>query len=63
MLLGIAEVRVRMVVGSGPEGFEKVDLTSNGGEHLVRADPILSGSGTRVKSDIDMVFFLEVMAD
>ena len=63
VLLGTAELRVRMVVGSGPEGVETVELTSKGGERLVRSDSIAVGEGTREASGIDVVFFLEVMAD
>ena len=52
-----------MVVLSVIESSETVDLVSKGGERLVRASPPVLGAGTGAVSGIDVVFFLEVMAD
>ena len=56
-------MRSRMVVRSGSEWFETVDLTSKVGECLVGAVPLAVGAGTRLASGVDVVFYLEVVAD
>ena len=52
-----------VVVGYISKESETVDLVSKGGELLVRASPPVLGAGTGAVSGIDVVFFLEVMAD
>ena len=45
-----------MVVGSGTEGFETVDLKSKGGERLVGDAPTVVGAGTGAASGVDVVY-------
>ena len=58
---GIGELRARMVVGSGAEGFETVDLTSKEGDNLFGAAPPTVVAGKSAESGVDMILLLEVM--
>ena len=61
VLLGIAEWRARLLVGSGPKECKTVDLTPEGREHLVGSDLLVVGLGKGAASCIDVIFFLEFM--
>ena len=52
-----------MIIGSGDEGSETVDVTSNEGESFVGDDLPVVGTGTRSDSGVDMVLLLKVMED
>ena len=52
-----------MVIGSGFEGYETMDLISNGEENLVGYDSTRVGAGTRAELGVDVVLLLDVMAD
>ena len=51
-----------MDVGSGPEGYDTVELTSKRGECLVVSVPSTVGIGTGEASGVEVVFLLEFMA-
>ena len=51
-----------MVVGSGTEGFETVELKSKGGERLVGGAPTVVGAGTGAASDMGTIFTFEIMS-
>ena len=60
---GIRELKEIMVFGSLAKVFKKVELTSKGGNHLVRSILPAVGAGKRTVSGVDMIFFLQVMTD
>ena len=63
VFLGTVELRARMVVGYGDKGFKAVDLTSKGGERLVRAVLTMVGTSKRAVSVVDVVFLLDILVD
>ena len=58
----LLETATRMLVGSWDKGSEAVDLTYKSGNNLVVDASPMVGVGTRLASDIYMIFFLGVMA-
>ena len=58
---GIRELKKIMVFGSLAKVFKKVELTSKGGNHLVRSILPAVGAGKRTSLVIYVLLFWEVM--
>ena len=63
VLLGTPEEREKVVVGSGPEGYDTVNLISDGVDRLVGGTFPAVGTGTGEGLSANSVFLLEVIAD
>ena len=63
VVLGVSEEREKVVVGSGPEGYDTVNLISDGLERLVGGTFPAVGTGTGEGLSANSVFLLEVIAD
>ena len=61
VLLGTAEGRAKVIVCSGTEGYDTVDLTSEGVECLFVSTPHAEVEGTGAELGINAILLLEVM--
>ena len=61
--MGKVEGISRVVVGYRTEGYETVDMTSQGVDNLGEAAPYVVGAGTGTEVGVNAGYFLEVMVD